>query len=81
VVAYFVEVCQNQHNLAAADDVFHPEFVNHYAPGGRPVPVGQPPMEQWTARTSRPCARSCARATRRAAGGDHAEGRPTGPAT
>ncbi len=31
VVADFVEVCQNQHNLAAADDIFHPDFVNHYA--------------------------------------------------
>lgn len=36
-VANFVEVCQNQHNLAAADDIFHPDFVNHYAPGGRPL--------------------------------------------
>jgi predicted ester cyclase len=34
VVANFVEVCQNQHDLAAADDIFHPEFVNHYAPEG-----------------------------------------------
>ncbi len=38
VVANFVEVCQNQHVLAAADDIFHPEFVNHYAPEGRPLP-------------------------------------------
>ena len=37
VVANFVEVCQNQHNLAAADEIFHPDFVNHYAPEGRPV--------------------------------------------
>ena len=36
-VANFVEVCQNQHNLAAADDIFHPDFVNHYAPGGHPL--------------------------------------------
>jgi predicted ester cyclase len=38
VVANFVEVCQNQHDLAAADDIFHPDFVNHYAPAGRPMP-------------------------------------------
>ncbi len=37
VVAHFVEVCQNQHNLAAADEIFHPDFVNHYAPEGRPI--------------------------------------------
>ena len=24
VVANFVEVCQNQHDLAAADEIFHP---------------------------------------------------------
>ena len=47
VVATFVEVCQNQHNLAFADEVFHPEFVNHYAPEGRPMPVGQPPVEHF----------------------------------
>ena len=38
VVANFVEVCQNQHNLAAADEIIHPDFVNHYNPGGRPSP-------------------------------------------
>ena len=38
VVANFVEVCQNQHDLAAADNIFHPEFVNHYFPEGRPIP-------------------------------------------
>jgi predicted ester cyclase len=38
VVANFVEVCQNQHDLAAADEIFHPDFVNHYAPVGRPIP-------------------------------------------
>src|SRR5215471_8124711 len=37
VVANFVEVCQNQHNLTAADEIFHPDFVNHYAPEGRPI--------------------------------------------
>ena len=38
VVANFVEVCQNQHDLAAADNIYHPEFANHYAPEGRPIP-------------------------------------------
>ncbi len=38
VVAEFVERCQNQHDLAFADEVFHPEFVNHYRPGGQPIP-------------------------------------------
>ena len=47
VVATFVEVCQNQHNLAFADEIFHPEFVNHYAPEGRPMLVGQPPVEHF----------------------------------
>jgi predicted ester cyclase len=37
VVARFVEVCQNQHNLAFADELFHPQFVNHYAPRGEPM--------------------------------------------
>ena len=41
VVANFVEVCQNQHDLAAADEIFHPEFVNHYAPEGRTIPEEQ----------------------------------------
>ena len=38
VVAEFVERCQNQHDLAFADEVFHPAFVNHYRPGGQPIP-------------------------------------------
>ncbi|HZC06338.1 MAG TPA: ester cyclase [Ktedonobacterales bacterium] len=38
VVARFVEVCQNQHDLAAADAMFHPTFVNHYALQGRLLP-------------------------------------------
>jgi len=38
VVANLVEVCQNRHDLAAADEIFHPDFVNHYAPEGRPLP-------------------------------------------
>jgi predicted ester cyclase len=47
VVATFVEVCQNQHNLAFADEIFHREFVNHYAPEGRPFSVGQTPVEHF----------------------------------
>src|SRR5260370_14766793 len=38
VVANFVEVCQNQHDLAAADEIFHPDFVNHYDPAGHAIP-------------------------------------------
>src|SRR5215472_13964526 len=37
-VAEFVERCQNQHDLDFADEVFHPEFVNHYRPEGRSIP-------------------------------------------
>jgi predicted ester cyclase len=37
VVAEFVERCQNQHDLAFADEIFHPQFVNHYRPGGVPI--------------------------------------------
>jgi hypothetical protein len=37
-VADFVERCQNQHDLDFADEIFHPEFVNHYRPEGRPIP-------------------------------------------
>ena len=47
VVATFVERCQNQHDLAFADEVFHPEFVNHYAPEGRPMVTGQSPVEHF----------------------------------
>lgn len=45
VVARFVEVCQNQHDLAAADAMFHPEFANHYVPEGRPLPATTRPAE------------------------------------
>lgn len=38
VVAEFVERCQCQHDLAFADEVFHPEFVNHYRPEGQTLP-------------------------------------------
>jgi len=37
IVAEFVERCQNQHDLAFADEAFHPEFVNHYRPEGGPL--------------------------------------------
>ena len=37
VVARFVEVCQNQHDLSFADEIFHPEFINHYRPEGRSI--------------------------------------------
>jgi hypothetical protein len=37
LVARFVEVCQNQHDLQFADEVFHTDFVNHYKPEGRPI--------------------------------------------
>jgi predicted ester cyclase len=49
VVAEFVEVCQNQHNLAAADEIFHPDFVNHYAPEGRPLASASRPAEGFQA--------------------------------
>lgn len=43
VVAEFVERCQNQHDLAFADEAFHPGFVNHDRPEGQPVPdTGRP---------------------------------------
>lgn len=37
VVAQFVQRCQDQHDLAFADEIFHPRFVNHYRPEGRPI--------------------------------------------
>ncbi len=45
VVARFVEVCQNQHDLAAADAMFHSQFVNHFHPHGRPLPATTRPAE------------------------------------
>ena len=38
MVANFVEVCQDQHDLAAADEIFHPDFMNHYTPEGHAMP-------------------------------------------
>jgi predicted ester cyclase len=43
VVAEFVLRCQDQHDLAFADDVFHPQFLNHYRPDGRDLPSGERP--------------------------------------
>jgi predicted ester cyclase len=37
VVAEFVERCQNDHDLAFADEAFDPDFVNHYRPEGLPI--------------------------------------------
>jgi predicted ester cyclase len=43
VVATFVDVCQNRHDLSAADEMFHAEFVDHRGPDGHPVPAtGRP---------------------------------------
>ena len=49
VVANFVEVCQNRHDLAAADEIFHPNFVNHYVPEGRPRPATPRPAGSFQA--------------------------------
>jgi hypothetical protein len=35
-------VCQNQHNLAFADEIFHSDFVN-LRPEGRPIPPAARP--------------------------------------
>jgi predicted ester cyclase len=48
-VAEFVERCQNQHDLAFADEVFHPDFVNHYRPEGRSIPETQRPASGFQA--------------------------------
>jgi predicted ester cyclase len=49
VVATFVEVCQNQHNLEFADEIFHPEFVDHYRPGGRVLEAAARPAASFQA--------------------------------
>lgn len=49
VVAEFVERCQHKHELAFADEVFHPEFVNHYRPDGRSIPEGEHPASGFQA--------------------------------
>jgi len=43
VVSEFVRRCQDEHDLAFADEVFHPRFVNHYRPEGREIPSTQRP--------------------------------------
>ncbi len=47
VVRTFVEVCQNGHDLDFADQAFHPEFTNHYAPEGRPAAPGESGAEHF----------------------------------
>jgi predicted ester cyclase len=49
VVAEFVERCQNRHELAFADEVFHLDFVNHYRPDGRSIPDGEHPASGFRA--------------------------------
>jgi SnoaL-like polyketide cyclase len=48
-VAEFVERWQNQHDLAFADEVFHPQFVNHYRPEGLPTPETDRPASGFQA--------------------------------
>src|SRR5947207_12314944 len=48
-VAEFVERCQNQHDLAFADEAFHPKFVNHYRPEGRALPETDRPASGFQA--------------------------------
>jgi predicted SnoaL-like aldol condensation-catalyzing enzyme len=43
VVAEFVRRCQDQHDLAFADQVIHSRFVNHYRPGGQAIPPTERP--------------------------------------
>jgi len=49
VVAEFVERCQNQHDLAFADEAFHPKFVNHYRPEGQAIPQADRPASGFQA--------------------------------
>jgi predicted ester cyclase len=48
-VAEFVGRCQNQHDLAFADEAFHPEFKNHYRPEGRDIPETNRPASGFQA--------------------------------
>jgi len=48
-VAEFVERCQNQHDLAFADEAFHPDFVNHYRPEGVSLAVTDRPASGFQA--------------------------------
>ncbi len=43
IVAEFVRRCQDMHDLAYADEVFHPNFANHYRPGGQTIPTTERP--------------------------------------
>jgi predicted ester cyclase len=47
VVATFVQVCQNQHDLEFAHQIFHPNFRNHYAPEGQAAPGSQTHVEHF----------------------------------
>jgi predicted ester cyclase len=49
VVAEFVRRCQDQHDLAFADEIIHPGFVNHYRPGGREIPTAERPASGFQA--------------------------------
>jgi predicted ester cyclase len=49
VVTEFVRRCQDQHDLAFADEVFHPAFVNHYRPGGQAIPSTERPASGFQA--------------------------------
>src|SRR5207247_1337115 len=44
-VAEFVERCQNQHDLAFADEALHPKCVNHYRPEGPALAVAACPEQ------------------------------------
>jgi predicted ester cyclase len=49
VVAEFVRRCQDQHDLAFADEVFHPRFANHYRPEGQTIPSTERPASGFQA--------------------------------
>jgi predicted ester cyclase len=49
VVAEFVRRCQDQHDLAFADEIFHPRFENHYRPEGRAIPSTKRPASGFQA--------------------------------
>ena len=49
IVAEFVRRCQDRHDLAYADEVFHPQFVNHYRPEGQAIPSTERPASGFQA--------------------------------
>lgn len=49
IVAEFVRRCQDEHDLAYADEVFHPQFVNHYRPEGRLIAETEKPASGFQA--------------------------------